>query len=123
MYSSKRHILELVALLREHRIRKVVLCPGSRNIPIIETISNIPDFTVYQITDERSASFFALGLSIQAGEAAAVCCTSGTALANMYPAVAEAFYQKVPLLIISADRPEAWINQMDGQTMPQKKNI
>lgn len=119
MYTTKRHVLELVALLKVHGIKKIVLCPGSRNIPIIETISNIPDFSIYQITDERSAAFFALGLALHGGTPAAVCCTSGSALVNMHPAVAEAFYQKVPLLVISADRPKSWINQMDGQTMPQ----
>ena len=71
------------------------------------------------MTDERSAGFFALGLALHGGTPVAVCCTSGTALLNLHPAVAEAFYQQVPLVIISADRPAAWIGQMDGQTLPQ----
>lgn len=120
MYSNKRHILELVALLQKHGIKKVVLCPGSRNIPIVETISNISNFSCYNVTDERSAAFFALGMAIHGGNPVAVCCTSGTAVANMYSAVAEAYYQKVPILIISADRPRAWLGQMDGQTIPQQ---
>lgn len=119
MYSDKKNILQLVALLRAHEIRNVVFCPGSRNTPIIHTLANHPYFTCYSVTDERSAGFFALGLALSGGRPAAVCCTSGTALLNLHPAVAEAFYQQVPLVVISADRPAAWIGQMDGQTLPQ----
>ncbi len=119
MYSDKKSVLQLVALLKAHGIKKVVLCPGSRNAPIIQTISNIAEFECYSITDERSAGFFAIGLSMQGGAPAAICCTSGSALLNIFPAVAEAFYQQIPLIVISADRPAAWIGQMDGQTMPQ----
>ena len=119
MYSDKKNILQLVALLRAHEIRNVVLCPGSRNTPIIHTLANHPYFTCYSVTDERSAGFFALGLALSSGRPAAVCCTSGTALLNLHPAVAEAFYQQVPLVVISADRPASWIGQMDGQTLPQ----
>ncbi|MDD6891419.1 MAG: 2-succinyl-5-enolpyruvyl-6-hydroxy-3-cyclohexene-1-carboxylic-acid synthase [Bacteroidales bacterium] len=119
MYTDKRNILQLVALLREHGVRRVVLCPGSRNIPIVQTLSNVPEMSCYAVTDERSAGFFALGLALHDGAPAAVCCTSGTALLNLHPAVAEAFYQQVPLVVISADRPAAWIGQMDGQTLPQ----
>ena len=119
MYTDKKSILQLASLLRSHGIKRIVLCPGSRNIPIVQTLTNIPDFTCYPMTDERSAGFFALGLALHGGAPAAVCCTSGTALLNLHPAVAEAFYQQVPLVVISADRPAAWIGQMDGQTLPQ----
>ena len=119
MFTDKKNILQLAALLRAHGVKKIVLCPGSRNIPIVQTLANMPDFTCYPVTDERSAGFFALGLALHGGTPAAVCCTSGTALLNIHPAVAEAFYQQVPLIVISADRPEAWIGQMDGQTLPQ----
>ena len=116
MYSDKKSILQLVALLKAHGVRKMVLCPGSRNAAIVHTLANIEDFTCYSITDERSAGFFAIGLSLQGGGPAAVCCTSGSALLNLHPAVSEAYYQQVPLIVISADRPAAWIGQMDGQT-------
>ena len=119
MYSDKKSILQLAALLKAHGVRKIVLCPGSRNAAIVHTLANIEDFTCYSITDERSAGFFAIGLSLQGGGPAAVCCTSGSALLNLHPAVAEAFYQQIPLIVISADRPAAWIGQMDGQTLPQ----
>lgn len=119
MYSDKRNILQLVALLRAHGVRKVVLCPGSRNAAIVHTLTHIEEFTCYAVTDERSAGFFAIGLSLQEEGPVAVCCTSGSALLNLHPAVAEAFYQQIPLIVISADRPAAWIGQMDGQTLPQ----
>lgn len=119
MYSDKKNILQLVALLIEHGVSNIVLCPGSRNTPLIQSIANHPFFKCHAITDERGAAFFALGLALHGGKPAAVCCTSGSALLNIHPAVAEAYYQQVPLVVISADRPEAWIGQMDGQTLPQ----
>lgn len=119
MYTDKRNILQLAALLRNHGIKHIVLCPGSRDIPLVQTLANVSDFRCYPITDERSAGFFAIGLSLQSHCPAAVVCTSGSALLNLHPAVAEAFYQQIPLVIISADRPGAWIGQMDGQTFPQ----
>ena len=118
-YSDKENILQLVALLKAHEVRNIVLCPGSRNTPLTHTIANHPFFTCHAVTDERSAGFFALGLSLNGGKPAAICCTSGTALLNIHPAVAEAYYQQIPLVVISADRPAAWIGQMDGQTLPQ----
>ena len=113
MYSDKKNILQLVALLEAHGITKVVLCPGSRNAPIVHTLSTHPGFTCYAMTDERSAGYFAIGLALNGGHPAAVCCTSGTALLNLHPAVAEAYYQNIPLVVISADRPAAWT---DGGT-------
>lgn len=119
MYSDKENILQLVALMRAHRVKNVVVCPGSRNAPIVQTLTSCSDFRCHSAIDERSAGFFALGIAQKTGFPAAVCCTSGTALLNLHSAVAEAFYQKIPLLVISADRPAAWIGQMDGQTLPQ----
>lgn len=121
MYSTKKNVLQLVALMRAHHIKYAVLCPGSRNAPIVQTLAACPDFTCYSIVDERSAAFFALGLAQAHHAPVAVCCTSGTALLNMAPAVAEAYYQEIPLLVISADRPESWIGQKDGQTLPQPR--
>lgn len=119
MYSDKKSILQLAALLKAHGVKKVVLCPGSRNAAIVHTLANIEDFTCYSVTDERSAGFFAIGLSLQGGGPVVICCTSGSALLNLHPAIAEAYYQQIPLIVISADRPAAWIGQMDGQTLPQ----
>lgn len=120
MYSSKPAILHLLSLMKWHGISQIVLCPGSRNAPLVQSFSVDEDFTCHSITDERSAGFYALGWALRSARPVAVCCTSGSAVVNLYPAVAEAYYQEVPLIVISADRPEAWIGQMDGQTMPQR---
>lgn len=119
MLSQKTSILQLTSLLHQHGIHDVVLCPGSRNAPICHTLSQARLFRCHPITDERSAGFFAIGTALATQRPVAVCVTSGSALTNLHPAVCEAFYQQVPLIIISADRPAAWIGQMDGQTMPQ----
>lgn len=119
MYSEKKNVLQLVALLKAHGITDIVLSPGSRNSPLIHSFATDKFFTCYSVVDERSAGFFALGVIQASGKPVAVCCTSGTAALNLGPAVAEAFYQQLPLLVITADRPAAWIGQMDGQTVPQ----
>ena len=119
MYSDKKSVLQLVALLKAHEITHVVLSPGSRNAPLIHSLATDSDFTCYSVVDERSAGFFALGVSAARQRPVALCCTSGTAALNLAPAVAEAFYQQLPLLVITADRPAAWIGQRDGQTIPQ----
>ena len=113
-------ISELIALLQAHGVRDVVLCPGSRNAPLVHALSHqLAGATYHSIIDERSAGFYALGLALATHRAVVVCCTSGTAVANLHPAVAEAYYQGVPLIILSADRPERWIGQWAGQTLPQ----
>ncbi|MDR2815475.1 MAG: 2-succinyl-5-enolpyruvyl-6-hydroxy-3-cyclohexene-1-carboxylic-acid synthase [Proteiniphilum sp.] len=119
MYSEKKNVLQLVALLKAHGITRIVLSPGSRNAPLTHSFATDTDFTCYSVVDERSAGFFALGIIQATGKPAAVCCTSGTAALNLGPAVAEAYYQQLPLLAVTADRPTAWIGQMDGQTIPQ----
>src|SRR5690554_4163456 len=119
MYSDKKSVLLLLALLKAHGVTSVVLSPGSRNSPLIHSFVADGDFTCYSVVDERSAGFFALGVIMAQRKPVAVCCTSGTAALNLGPAVAEAYYQQLPLLVITADRPQAWIGQMDGQTIPQ----
>ncbi|EFR35387.1 2-succinyl-5-enolpyruvyl-6-hydroxy-3-cyclohexene-1-carboxylic-acid synthase [Porphyromonas asaccharolytica PR426713P-I] len=113
-------ISELVALLQAYGVRDLVLCPGSRNAPLVHALSHqLAGATCHSIIDERSAGFYALGLALATHRAVVVCCTSGTAVANLHPAVAEAYYQGVPLIVLSADRPERWIGQWAGQTLPQ----
>jgi 2-succinyl-5-enolpyruvyl-6-hydroxy-3-cyclohexene-1-carboxylate synthase len=119
MFSSKKNVLETVALLKAHGITDIVLSPGSRNAPLLLSFAAEPFFTCHTVVDERSAGFYALGLIQGLQRPVAVCCTSGTALVNLGPAVAEAHYQELPLIVISADRSAAWIEQMDGQTLPQ----
>lgn len=119
MYSNKESVNILTSLLVAHGVRHAVCCPGSRNAPIVHNLTGCPDIMCYPITDERSAGFYALGMSQCLQEPVAVCVTSGTALLNLAPAVAEAYYQHARLVVISADRPLAWIDQQDGQTLPQ----
>ena len=119
MYSNKEQVNILTSLLVAHGMRHAVVCPGSRNSPIVHNLNECPDIACYPVTDERSAGFYALGMAQARRQPVVVCVTSGTALLNLAPAVAEAYYQHIPLVVISADRPAAWIDQLDGQTMPQ----
>ena len=103
-----------------HGIEHVVISPGSRNAPLTLGLVNHPDIKAFSIVDERSAAFFALGLAQQTRKTVALLCTSGSALLNYYPAIAEAYYSKIPLLIISADRPKHLIDIGYGQTIRQE---
>ena len=109
------------------RLFDVVISPGSRNVPLAIGFASNEKFNCYSIVDERSAAFFALGLSQKSKKPTILICTSGSALLNYYPAVAEAYYSEIPLIILSADRPKYKINIGDGQTIDQsdvyKKNI
>lgn len=111
MYSNKEKVNILTVLLVAYGVRHAVVCPGSRNSPIVHNLNECPDITCYPVTDERSAGFYALGMSLELDEPVVVCVTSGTALLNLAPAVAEAWYQHVPLVVVSADRPPQWIDQ------------
>ena len=119
MYSNKENVNILTSLLLEYGVSDAVVCPGSRNAPIVHNLSVCEAIRCRPITDERSAAFYALGLAIATKRPTVVCVTSGSALLNVMPAVAEAAYQHVPLVVISADRPQQWIDQLDGQTIPQ----
>lgn len=119
MLSSNPIIQETLALLLAHGVRDMVLCPGSRNAGIVHSVCQIVEFRTHTATDERSAGFMAIGMADATGRAVAVVVTSGSALANLHPAACEACYRQVPVVFVSADRPAAWIGQMDGQTMPQ----
>lgn len=119
MYSDKENINILTAVMAGQGIRHAVVCPGSRNAPIVHNLNEHPQIACHPVTDERSAGFYALGLAQATGQAVAVCVTSGSALLNLAPAAAEAMYQHRPIVIVSADRPRQWIDQLDGQTLPQ----
>jgi 2-succinyl-5-enolpyruvyl-6-hydroxy-3-cyclohexene-1-carboxylate synthase len=101
-------------------IKNIVISPGSRNAPLTIGFVNNPEFNCYSIADERCAAFFALGIAQQIQKPVAVVCTSGSALLNYYPAFAEAFYSQIPLIVISADRPQSKIDIGDGQTIRQE---
>lgn len=118
-YSSKENVNILTALLVAHGVRHAVVCPGSRNAPIVHNLEVCPDIQCHPLTDERSAGFCALGITDATNQPVVVCVTSGSALLNLAPAVAEAYYRHHPLVVVSADRPPQWIDQLDGQTLPQ----
>lgn len=110
----------IVALCEAKGIHHVVISPGSRNAPLTNGFAHNPTINTYSVVDERSAAFVALGMAQQLNQPVAVVCTSGSALLNYYPAVAEAFYSDIPLVVISADRPVERIDIGDGQTIRQK---
>ncbi|MBO7417682.1 MAG: 2-succinyl-5-enolpyruvyl-6-hydroxy-3-cyclohexene-1-carboxylate synthase [Bacteroidaceae bacterium] len=101
MYSDKKSIQQLSVLLRAHEVKKVVMCPGNVNVPLIQTLLHISDFTCYSMNDERNAGFFALGLALHETHPVAVMCAEGSGLANLLPVVAEARRQQVQLVVIS----------------------
>ena len=120
MYCNKENVNILTALLIAAGVKDAVVCPGSRNAPIVNNLSEAPEIRCHPVTDERSAGFYAIGLAQATHRPVVVCVTSGSALLNVAPAVAEAHYQRVPLVVVSADRPQQWIGQLDGQTLPQQ---
>ncbi|MGN7866377.1 2-succinyl-5-enolpyruvyl-6-hydroxy-3-cyclohexene-1-carboxylic-acid synthase [Chryseobacterium sp. 22458] len=119
-YSSKRSIQILAHLLQQYGIADIVISPGSRNAPLAIHFSEVDSFNCYSIVDERSAAFVAMGMAKSEKKPVAVTCTSGSAVVNYYPAITEAFYQNIPLLILTADRPTDFVDIFDGQTIRQK---
>jgi len=120
MTSDKKTVSLLVDLFVKKGLSDIVISPGSRNAPIILAFANHPRINAISVVDERSAAFFALGMAQQKGKAVAIACTSGSAALNYAPAIAEAFYQKIPLLVLTADRPPQLIDVGDGQTIRQE---
>jgi 2-succinyl-5-enolpyruvyl-6-hydroxy-3-cyclohexene-1-carboxylate synthase len=110
----------IIEICKAKGVEHIVISPGSRNAPLTIGFASNPNFKCYSIADERCAAFFALGIAQQINKPVAVVCTSGSALLNYYPAVAEAFYSQIPLIVISADRPSDKIDIGDGQTIRQE---
>ena len=120
MYPKKELAQIVISACHQFKIETVVISPGSRNAPLTIGFSNHPEIETLSIVDERCAAFFALGIAQQTKKPVAVLCTSGSALLNYYPAIAEAFYSNIPLVILSADRPKHLIDIGDGQTIRQE---
>ncbi|EJF99328.1 2-succinyl-5-enolpyruvyl-6-hydroxy-3-cyclohexene-1-carboxylic-acid synthase [Flavobacterium sp. F52] len=110
----------IIEILSAKGIVNIIISPGSRNAPLTIGFAQNPNFNCYSIADERCAAFFALGIAQQTKQPTAIVCTSGSALLNYYPALAEAFYTQIPLIVISADRPQSKIDIGDGQTIRQE---
>ena len=110
---------ELISMLKKYGVNVIVASPGSRNAPLLVAAARENAIEVIPVADERSAAFIALGYAAVSDAPVAIICTSGTAVLNYGPAVAEAFYRALPLIVISADRPYEWIDQDDSQTIRQ----
>lgn len=119
MFTDNKMVLQLIALLKQSNIRKIVISPGSRHFPFVHSIEADNFFKLYSVVDERSAAFFALGLMQQTGEVVAIACSSGTACMNYGSAIVEAFYQRLPLLVLSFDRIPCLLNQLEDQMYDQ----
>ncbi|OGX89250.1 2-succinyl-5-enolpyruvyl-6-hydroxy-3-cyclohexene-1-carboxylic-acid synthase [Hymenobacter lapidarius] len=113
-------VYNIAEICARHGITDVVLSPGSRSAPLTLAFARHPNLTVRVVPDERAAAFIGLGIAQAQKRAVALVCTSGTAGLNYAPAVAEAFFQLIPLVIFTADRPPEWIDQLDGQTIRQR---
>ncbi|MBL7946067.1 MAG: 2-succinyl-5-enolpyruvyl-6-hydroxy-3-cyclohexene-1-carboxylic-acid synthase [Flavobacteriales bacterium] len=111
---------ELARLCAAKGVKYVVISPGSRSAPLVIAFNKQEGIECLQVIDERSAAFFALGMAQQLHAPVALICTSGSAVLNYGPAIAEAYYQRIPLLVITADRPEEWVDQGEGQAIRQQ---
>lgn len=121
--TSKSIVREILDVLVGQGVEDIVISPGSRNAPIISGAVAREALRKHVAVDERSAAFMALGMASVAQKPVALVCTSGTALLNYAPAVAEAYYQGIPLIVLSADRPIEWIDQDDSQTIRQHEAL
>jgi 2-succinyl-5-enolpyruvyl-6-hydroxy-3-cyclohexene-1-carboxylate synthase len=119
MISDKCEVQDFLEALTAGGITDIVLSPGSRNAPFSISLYGHPAFRVIPAADERVAGFIALGRAQQSGKPVVLICTSGTAILNYGPAIAEAYYQRIPMIVASADRPPQWVDQGEGQTIRQ----
>ena len=103
MYSDKKNVRQVSALLKAHGVKKVVICPGNLCVPLAQTLLQIPEYTCFSVNDERNAGFFAIGQALHDATPVAVVCNGGSALANLLPAVTEAYHQQVPLVVVSCE--------------------
>ena len=116
-----KNIRLLATLLHDYGVKHIVLSPGGRDVPIIRMFeNNAESFILHRVTDERSAAYYGLGIATQLRQPVACVCTSGTAASNYLPAVTEAYYTGIPLIVITADRYGVYLNHGEDQTIPQK---
>ncbi len=119
MHTVKESVQILASILEQNEVTDIVFSPGSRNAPLVIELVQNPKFNCISLPDERCAGFFALGIAQWKQKPVAICCTSGSASLNYAPAIAEAYYQNVPLLVLTADRPREWIDHGEGQSIRQ----
>lgn len=120
MTPTLQPIYDIAEICAQKGITEAILCPGSRCAPLTISFARHQKINTRTFSDERSAAFIAAGIAQSKNETVALICTSGSAAYNFAPAIAEAYFQKIPLLVITADRPKEWIDQLDGQTIRQK---
>lgn len=120
MHTDKTSVLYLIHRLEKAGVKDVIISPGSRNAPIIQELVRRKTLKLYMVPDERVAGFRALGMSLKTKRPTVVVCTSGSAVLNYLPAVSEAYYQQIPMIVVSADRPYYRLNKGEGQTIEQK---
>ncbi len=123
MQTNKIATIHLIELLVQKGVKDFIISPGSRNAPIIKELVRRKDLNLYSIADERSAAFVAIGMYQKTGNPVVITCTSGSALLNYAPGISEAFYQGIPLIVLSADRPSYWIDKGEGQTIHQRRSL
>ncbi len=119
MITDYKHVRILLSLLKQHNIRHIVLSPGSRNISIVKSVEDDPFFTCYSVVDERSAAYFAVGISLEVKAPVVITCTSAQATRNYMPGMTEAFYRKAPILAITTDYDENFTGQLNMQSLRQ----
>jgi 2-succinyl-5-enolpyruvyl-6-hydroxy-3-cyclohexene-1-carboxylate synthase len=115
----QKHVYTISQTCKEAGIKHAIICPGSRSAPLVFAFTQ-SGITCHSVVDERSAGYIALGMAQQLNQPVVLICTSGTAALNFFPAIAEAYYQKIPLLVLTADRPPELLNQQDGQMIMQR---
>lgn len=119
MYTNLVNVQIIISLLKQHKIRKLVLSPGNRDIPLVHSVETDPDFQCFSIVDERSAAYFALGMADASGEVVGFVCTSSTAACNYTPAIEEASRENIPLIALTADRENYYLYQFEDQKINQ----
>lgn len=119
MYTELKSYQIIISLLKQYGIRHLVLSPGARNVPFVHSVEEDDFFTCYSVVDERSAGYFALGLAQELGEPVVISCTSSTAACNYWPPVAEAFYQNVPIIVLTSDRDPQMLGNREDQMIDQ----
>jgi 2-succinyl-5-enolpyruvyl-6-hydroxy-3-cyclohexene-1-carboxylate synthase len=119
MIAAHKNVRILLSLLKQYNIKYLVLSPGSRNMSIVKSVEDDPFFTCHSVVDERSAAYFAVGLSLEVRAPVAICCTSAQATRNYFPGMTEAYYRKAPVLAITTDYDESFIDQLNMQALQQ----
>lgn len=119
-YTNERNIQQIIFLLKAHGIKKVIVNPGSSNVSFVASIQNDPFFEMYSVVDERSAAYFACGLSAESGEPVVISCTGATSSRNYIPGLTEAYYRKLPIVVVTALMHSGYIGQNKPQVVDRR---